>query len=274
MKKGYIDELGEAIGMKVGVFQAMPAAGDKAENLSTMRAVVRGAAALGTDIVVFSELFLTRYNIGDLCHDLAEPMDGPSIARVREIASEQACAIAVGYPERNGGQVYNSMAVVDKSGAIVGHYRKIQLFGDEEKRLFTPGDKVSVCTLNGCVLGLGICFDIEFPELGRRYAKARVDMMVVPTANMKPYWGVPTTLVRARALENGFVVAYANQCGEDDTHEYSGLSGIVGPDGKDIARAGIASETFLVSDIDFSARKGPGLMSTQAADLSPAINAT
>lgn len=258
--------------MKVGVFQALPQMGDKAANLSLMRRVVRGAAALGTELVIFSELFLTRYNLGDLTHSLAEPQGGPSMVAAQHIAAESKCAIAYGYPERDGALVYNSMAVLNETGELAGHYRKIQLFGDEEKRLFTAGGAISTCTILGHKIGLGICYDIEFPEIGRRLANEDVRLVIVPTANMKPYWEVPTTLVRARALENGYAIAYANQCGSDDDFQYSGLSCLVGADGQDIARAGIHAEAFIVAETDLSDGAQTALTSTQTSALSPTVS--
>ena len=254
--------------MKIGVFQSMPARGDKAANLGTIETVARSASLLGTDLVVFSELFLTRYNIGNLCHELAEPSDGPSIVRVQEIAANSGCAIAFGYPERAGESVYNSMALVDARGNLAGHYRKIQLFGDEETKLFARGESLVTCTLGQCQLGLGICYDIEFPEFGRQFASMGVDIAIIPTANMAPYWEVPKSIIRARAVENGIAIVYANQCGHDGELEYTGMSCIVGPDGIDMARAGIQSESLLIAEVDITSENAADRRSSQLDDLS------
>ena len=179
--------------------------------------------------------------------------------------------MAFGFPEQLGGKIYNSMAVIDQEGSLIDVYRKIQLFGKSETTLFERGDKFSVCKLNGATLGLGICYDIEFPEFGRRLAQQEVDIAVVPTANMDPYWEVPTTLVRARALENRMAVVYANQCGEDESARYTGMSCIVGSDGHDLVRAGISSEAFIVADVDVASDRPDVATATQLQDITVGI---
>jgi predicted amidohydrolase len=253
--------------MRIAVYQALPACGDKAANLDTMHKVAASASLMRADLAVFSELYLTRYELGPLCHELAEPSDGPSIRSAKEIATRTGCALAFGYPERAGDTIYNSMVLIGKKGDTLATYRKMQLFGKAERELFEPGDEVVTCLLEGTKLGLGICYDIEFPEFGRRLARAGVDLAIVPTANMAPYWEVPTSLVRTRALENGMAIAYANQCGSDEQLRYTGQSCIVGRDGIDLARAGVDGEALLIADVKCrAARAGAGL-GTQLQDM-------
>ncbi len=90
-----------------------------------------------------------------------------------------------------------------------------------------------------------ICYDIEFPESVRALARQEVKIVFNPTANMLPYVEVPKTLARARALENGVSVVYANLSGEENGLEYTGLSAIIGPDGLDLARAGKGPATIM-----------------------------
>ena len=149
-----------------------------------------------------------------------------------------------GLPERDAGQIFNSAILVDSVGQVRATYRKIHLFG-EESHFFSRGDDLVVVDLPPFRVGLAICYDIEFPEVGRAFARAGANLIVVPTANMLPYIQVATTLVRARALENGVAVAYANQIGEDNGLTYTGQSGLVGPDGRDILRAGESTEALL-----------------------------
>src|SRR5262245_19429865 len=66
--------------------------------------------------------------------------------------------------------------------------------------------------------------------------------LVVPTANMEPYAEVPTTLLRACALENTVTVAYANHCGSENGTQFTGLSCITGPAGLDLARPGVNTD--------------------------------
>jgi predicted amidohydrolase len=96
--------------------------------------------------------------------------------------------------------------------------------------------------IDGVRLGILICYDVEFPEAVRGLALHGADVVVVPTALMRPYEFVPRVLIPARAYENSVCVAYANHCGREDDLEYPGESCIVGPDGALLARAGDGEE--------------------------------
>ncbi|MBP1807444.1 carbon-nitrogen hydrolase family protein [Rubellimicrobium aerolatum] len=235
--------------MRLAVFQSHPARADKAANLARLREVARASALAGADVLVCSELFLTRYNIGAETRRLAEPLDGPSVSEARGIARDSGCAIVLGYPELACGAVHNSAAMIGADGEVLANYRKINLFGDAERSLFVPGDRVPTVPYKGRRIALGICYDIELPEFGRLAAAEGADLLLVPTANMAPYWEVPTTMLRARALENRLTIAYVNLHGRDETYDYTGLSGVVGPDGLDLARAGRQSECLLIVDV-------------------------
>ena len=176
-------------------------------------------------------------------------------------------AIVCGFPEVEGSRLFNSAIAINKEGKVVGHHRKVFLFGDAEKQLFTAGDKFEVFELDGHMCGMSICYDIEFPEAIRDLAKKGAEIIFNPTANMQPYVEIPLTLARARALENGVAVIYANLCGEENGLEYTGLSAIIAPNGIDIARAG-KSPTMLISSITEELKKAKDHpCSTQIKDL-------
>lgn len=247
--------------------QALPAPMDKACNLATIDKYAATAAILGSEFIVFPELFLTGYNMGDALRALAEPLDGPSINAISAMASRHGVGIVIGLPERRGHAVYNSVIALDADGRIAGVYRKIHLFGDVEPTIFARGDQVGLAQLGKRRVGLAICYDIEFPEVGRALARDGADIICVPTANMEPYLEVPTTLVRARALENSVPIIYANLVGQEGHLTYTGLSAIVGADGRDVARAGATAEAILhVSAADLFSSRGD-LFSTQRRDL-------
>lgn len=253
--------------MKIFSYQGTPVAKDIHANLATIRHTAAAATALNIDVIVFPELFVTGYNIGDAVKTLAEPIDGFIVSSLRTIAKQHHVAIVCGFPEKASELLFNSAIAISKSGNIVGHHHKVFLFGDREKVLFTPGAKFTSFDLDGVHCGLSICYDIEFPETCRDLAHQGARVIFNPTANMQPYIEVPLTLARARALENGVVVVYANLSGEEDGLFYTGLSGIIGPDGKDIARAG-EGETTLICTLDKSILSpNPQLFSTQLSDL-------
>ena len=251
--------------MRLAVCQTSSCTGDKAKNIEKIRAAARTAAAWKADLLVMPELFLTGYNLGSRLRDLAETMDGPSLKAIGDIARSEACAIAVGFPELIGAKLYNSSALFDAEGNLVAIYRKIHMFGQDEKELFVPGNELVVTRIAGRAIGMAICYDIEFPEMARELKRRGADVIIVPTANMAPYYEVPITFIRARSLENGVFVAYANFCGTEGNLEYTGLSAITGPDGIDLARAGPRGEALLLAELPES--RSSDCFSTQIEDL-------
>jgi 5-aminopentanamidase len=249
---------------RIAVYQGSAVQRDKAANLQQIHRAAAAAGAMGADVLVLPELFLTGYNIGQVVHELAESRDGPSLAAIRQTAQQSGCALCVGFPEREGDKVFNSAALIDSRGEQICVYRKTHLFGERETALFSRGEELAVATLAGRHVGLAICHDIEIPEVARELKRRGAEAVLVPTANMEPYAEVPTTLVRARALENAVTVAYANHCGSENGMQFTGLSGIIGPDGLDLARAGVNTEVLLVAELPLTVSLGP--LSSQLAD--------
>ncbi|MBL0374334.1 carbon-nitrogen hydrolase [Rhizobium sp. KVB221] len=223
----------------LALWQAPSNAGSKPANIAAMERAACAASAIGAKIITFPEMFLTGYNIGrSAIHNLAETIEGESVAAIAEISRRHSIAIIFGMPERLGSVVHNSAVAISDGGQIVGVYRKIHLFGDEESKTFAPGNDICVAVVGTLRIGLAICYDVEFPEMGRALAAKAADIICAPTANMMPYVEVPTTVVRARALENGVPMIYANLCGREGSLHYTGMSCIVDAYGRDLARAG------------------------------------
>jgi predicted amidohydrolase len=238
--------------MKIAVHQTEGVAGDVAKAIDFMQQQAEVAASCGASVVIFPEMFLTGYNIGDAGSTLSEPADGPSAAAVENIARDSGVSILYGYPERSGHRIFNSARLVHPGRGAIANYRKIHLYGREEKRLFASGDGLVLADLDGLKVGILICYDVEFPEAVRALALAGAELIAVPTALIQPFDIVSRTLVPARAFENQIYVAYAGMCGREGNLGYCGLSCIVGPDGRDLARAG-TEPALLIADIDPSA---------------------
>lgn len=238
--------------MRIALYQCPPLPLDVSSNLERLALQASKAAALGADLLVCPEMFLTGYNIGpEAAASLAEARDGASAQQTIAIARGAGIAILYGYPERSDdGQIYNAVQLFDALGRSICHYRKTHLYGDLDKSMFAVGgDDFPLVELNGWRLGLLICYDVEFPENTRRLALAGADLILVPTANMKPYDFVAQVTVRARAFENQCYVAYANYCGSEGEIEYCGLSSIAAPNGSQIALAA-DDETLIIGSLD------------------------
>jgi predicted amidohydrolase len=219
-------------------------------SLGALDVAARSAAASGAGLLVCNEMYLTGYAIGDGVERLAEPADGRSARRVMEIAAGHGIAIAYGYPEREGAAVFNAAQLIGPDGRRLANYRKTHLFGDFERKYFTPGDtSVVQAELNGLRIGFLICYDVEFPENVRAHALAGTDLLLVPTAQMRPFEFVAETVVPVRAFENQLYVAYVNRCGPEGEFDFVGLSCLSGPDGITRARAG-RGEDLIIGDAD------------------------
>ena len=223
---------------------------DKAEGMARLDASAAKAAALQADILILPEMALTGYNIGPAAvRAAAEPQDGMMAQTIATIARRHRIAIIAGLPELAEGKVYNAAHMVGPDGVTRAHYRKTHLFGSVDRSQFSPGQTLSpVFDYLGWRLALAICYDVEFPELVRSLALQGVEALLVPTANMEPYRGIPLRVVPVRAEENEIFVAYANGTGPEGDFTYCGLSCVCGPDGLDLARATDAPQ-MIVADL-------------------------
>ncbi len=240
--------------MRLALQQMMPANGNVNIGTEAINQAAIEAAQNGADILITPEMALTGYNIGaDKVTKLAGSLEQVSNGPVADIARENQIAMLVGFPELGGnGKIYNTIALIDRSGKLATHYRKTHLYGDVDRRQFSPGEQMpQLFEFEGWKLGLGICYDVEFPEFVRHQALAGADAILVPTANMLPYESVATRLVPARAEENSVYLAYVNYCGKEGHFDYCGLSCVCGPDGNDLARAG-REEVVIYADLSKS----------------------
>jgi len=236
--------------MRTALLQSSGRPGRVVENLKVLDEAAGRAAAAGAGLLVAPEMFLTGYAIGSDVPVLAEPADGDSADAVADIAGRHGVAIAYGYPERDGQQVYNSAQLISVDGTRLANYRKTHLFGCFEQDHFTPGDQPVVqAELGGLRVGLMICYDVEFPENVRAHALAGTDLLLVPTAQMHPFQFVAESVVPVRAFENQMYVAYVNRTGPEGEFEFVGLSTLAGPDGVARARAG-RGEELVLADAD------------------------
>lgn len=205
----------------------------------------------GTDLVICPELFTSGYNIGPAVKELAEPRDGPTLARLAAVARDSGIAVLAGYPERAGEAVYNSAICVGPDGGLLANHRKLHLPSAFEKENFLTGDALTLFDLKGIRLAILICYDAEFPEAARAAARAGAQAILVPTALRERYRHVSRAVMPTRAFENGCFLAYANYAGEEGDWRYCGESCIVGPDGHDLARAG-SEEAVIEATLDMA----------------------
>jgi predicted amidohydrolase len=255
--------------MRVALFQMRAVAGDVDANLAAIDAAAAEAAAGGAELLIAPELATTGYGAGDAIRDLAEPVDGPQIRRLGEIAARHRLALVAGFAEKAGSEVYNVLAF-RRPGAAPAIYRKTHLYADYERALFTPGGIcASLVELGGLKIGFLICYDVEFPENVRRLATAGAQLVLVPTALPEgPHAGfIARQLVPVRAFENQVFVVYANHAGGDARFTYAGLSRAAAPDGSLLAASENNESAVLFADIDPAAYDESRAANTYLRDL-------
>jgi predicted amidohydrolase len=237
--------------IRLSALQMQTAGADPAANLARIETAAHEAARAGATLLVTPELGITSYGGGEKIRELAEPADGPIVARLGDIARNTGVALVAGFAEKAGDAVYNSAIYTDGSGKPSA-YRKSHLYGDYERSLFTP-EKPSTCLFEHCgmTLGMLICYDVEFPENVRRLAQAGAEMILVPTATPMGASGtfIAEKMIPVRAFENQIFIAYVNNIGRDGDFDYAGRSVIAAPDGTALATAGL-SEQLLTVDIE------------------------
>ena len=214
---------------------------------TTWRAVtgaVERAAELGADLVVLPELAATGsgFTNAQEAAARAEPRDGPTVGRLRQLADQHQLVLVAGWCETSGlDRPYNSAVVIDR-GAVIGCYRKTHLW-DREKRLFMPGSSAPpVFATSVGRLGLLICYDLEVPEVTRRLARQGAQILTAP-ANWpllpKPVGERPIEIAKAQAAaaQNKVFVAVADRCGTDRGQTWTGGSIICDASGYLLAEA-------------------------------------
>lgn len=235
--------------MKVAAAQLAPVFSDVESNTLTVIETIERLRQDGVDLIVFPEAFLSGYCYESLDEALrfALPSQSPIFTEIARSCVD--CYAIVGYSEIDGDRLYNT-AVVLGEGRVMGSYRKTHLPYLGMDRFATPGERLPIFDLNGVKVGIGICFDVRFPELARCYALAGVDILCLPTN--WPQFAEPTSnlICPTRAMENHIFVIAADRVGEERGVHFCGHSKIIDPKGRILASADHAEEALIVAEID------------------------
>ena len=225
--------------LTIALHQHIPTPADLETSLQRIQTVAEQASAKGAQLLLVPEASITGYNISlSSAQSIALERDGATCDRLKSCARQHDIALAFGYIERQGDDLFNAVQVIDATGTSLSHYQKTHLWGDLDRQLFSAGNNFApVFNLHGWQIGLLICYDIEFPETVRHLALAGCDLVLAPTALMTPWTFVAEHVTRVRAAENQVYLAYANYCGSENDLDYVGHSCIAGPDGETLARA-------------------------------------
>ncbi|MCL6604090.1 MAG: N-carbamoylputrescine amidase [Paenibacillus sp.] len=257
--------------VKVAATQ-MSCSGNIDENISKAEKLVREAAAQGAQIILLQELFETPYfcqkEKSDYYAYATELELNKAINHFKAIAKELEVVLPISFYEKKNYARYNSLAVIDADGTVMGKYRKSHIPdgpGYEEKFYFNPGDTgFKVWNTRYAKIGVGICWDQWYPEAARVMSLMGAEILFYPTAigsepqdgsiDSKDHW---QTCMLGHAAANLIPVVASNRIGEETDEESSinfyGSSFIAGPQGNKVVEAGRDEETVLVSEFDLDA---------------------
>ena len=245
---------------------------DIAANMKKTIERIEEASRKGAQIVCLQELYRTKYFPQEKKQDvskLAETIPGESTRAFSELAKKKKIVIIAPLFEKNSnGKYYNSAAIIDANGKILGSYRKVHIPNDQffhEKNYFEAGDQgYSVHKTQYARVGVLICYDQWFPEPARINALKGAEIIFYPTAigwikghtssdgDWHDAW---KTVQRAHAIANGIHVAAVNRVGEEGQLKFWGGSFVCDSFGKVLKEASDTNEEALVVKVDLSKNK-------------------
>ncbi|MFK3939558.1 N-carbamoylputrescine amidase [Alkalihalobacillus sp. NPDC078783] len=256
--------------LKVAATQ-MSCDADVQTNIARADKLVREAAANGANLILLQELFETPYfcqKEKPAYYAYATTLEeNPAIQHFQKLAKELSVVLPISFYEKKNTARYNSVAMIDADGTILGTYRKSHIPdgpGYEEKYYFTPGDTgFKVWNTRVGKVGVGICWDQWFPEAARAMALQGAEILLYPTAigsepedssvDSKQHW---QTCMLGHAATNLVPVIASNRIGvetdEDSSITFYGSSFIAGPTGSVIKEASRDQEEILYADFDLA----------------------
>ena len=250
---------------------------DPAANLAHAEKLVRQAAADGAKIILLPELFERPYFCQERRYDYyayATPVtENPAVKRLSAVAKELEVVLPVSFYEKDGTRLFNSIAMLDADGSVMGVYRKTHIPDDhyyQEKFYFTPGNTgFKVWETRYGKVGVGICWDQWFPEAARSMALMGADILLYPTAiGSEPILEVDSSghwmrTMQGHSAANILPVMAANRYGletvtpcpengnQSSSLTFYGSSFITDETGDILARAGRSGDEILMAEFDF-----------------------
>ncbi len=214
--------------VKVAAVQ-MDCHGTVEQNIQKADKFVREAAANGANIILLSELFERQYFCQERryeYYDYAQGLeDNEAVKHFMLVAKELGVVLPISFYEKDVNVLYNSVAIIDADGSVLGIYRKTHIPDDhyyQEKFYFTPGDTgFKVWDTKYGKIGVGICWDQWFPETARAMAVMGAELLFFPTAiGSEPILDVDSSAHWRRAMQghaasNLMPVIAANRIGTE-----------------------------------------------------------
>ena len=238
------------------------------KNINKSISLIEKAAEQGANIVLLQELFQTPYfciQYDEEIFKLAQPFENNTlIKKMSEVAKKYKVVLPISFFEKDNNAYFNSIAVIDSNGKVLGKYRKSHIpdgAGYLEKYYFNPGDTgFKVWNTTFGKIGIGICWDQWFPEAARIMALKGAEILFYPTAIgdeiMSAYDSSDAwqTVMQGHAAANIMPVVASNRIGSESVkgqvNGFYGKSFICNRSGKIIAEASKDKEEVIIAEID------------------------
>ncbi|HZF95438.1 MAG TPA: N-carbamoylputrescine amidase [Allosphingosinicella sp.] len=240
---------------------------DLEENIRNVSELVREAAAKGAKVVLPPELFegpyFCRTEDESLFINARSADEHPAVLAMQKLAAELEIFIPTSFFEADGPHHYNSLAMIDDKGALMGVYRKSHIPdgpGYEEKFYFRPGNTgFKTWKTPGATLGIGICWDQWYPETARTLMLMGAEILFYPTAiGSEPHDpDLDTSRLWRRAMvghavSNVVPVVASNRIGDECGQHFYGHSFICDERGDMLAEFGAGETGVLTATIDLA----------------------
>jgi predicted amidohydrolase len=247
---------GEPQTFTIAALKLIPKPWDKDANFAKLQEYARRAAAAGASLVVTPEGYLegyvgnTKFSEGltfERYLGVAEPMDGPYLVRARALAAGLGIHLALGFAERRGEKVFNTVALLSPRGELIGAYSK-----SHNSRVIEPfntdGSAFPVHATPLGRIGMLVCYDRQLPETSRILAIKGAQVILVPAFGLGITKINEDIMMRTRAYENGVYVA----------HVHPKNTFVVDPKGNIIAQEEGEHEAMVLAPITLDGRVGDG----------------
>ena len=243
------------MGIKIAGIQ-MTCREEKADNVQKATRMGQLAAEKGAQIICFQELCTTHWFPRDIDEGnfrLAEAVDGPTMAAMRTLARGKGVALVLPFFEQAGDRYFNTAAVIDQRGEIVGLYRKVhvpQLPLWEERSYFSGGDQgFPVFDLGLAKIGVQICWDNFFPEGTRQLALQGAQIVFAPTAAAFASQQRWLKVIAGNAIANGIYICRVNRVGKEPKQDFYGMSFCISPEGELVDEPTGLQEGILLAEV-------------------------
>lgn len=245
--------------LKLAACQVPDVRNDPDRAVSIVRERTMEAQELGASLVTFPECFLQGYDVGSThVSSTALDLSGAGFGRILRTLGALDAVIVLGLIERDAAAFYNS-AVVLRRGRLLACYRKRHLL-ESERLVFGAGQESPVVDVDGVLISVNICYELQFSEPSLAAVRAGARVLVCPCNNMlraesAERWKWRHNELRSvRAREANVWLVCADVTGERDGRISYGPTAVIAPDGKVVSQVPLLAEGIALADVDCKAR--------------------